>query len=178
MHKYMPDNMLTGKKNVFFFLSFQILIEQKLNRAGCQAYTSRMRYQSLFWHNCLMKQVNKLKWIDVNIFPTVRSIQRSPSAFASPETDRNNKWGLWRQVTKRRSKKLQCSTLLSLCIWVQGCFLDEVWYSFVLSLTNRPQSWHSIAYFWLCSTLFFFMQAAREEAFLWNRQKPNISSGK
>lgn len=117
-----------------------------------------------------MKQVNKLKWIDVNIFPTVCSIQRSPSAFASPETDRNNKWGLWRQVTKRRSKKLQCSTLLSLCIWVQGCFLDEVWYSFVLSLTNRPQSWHSIAYFWLCST-FFFMQAAREEAFLWNRQK-------
>lgn len=133
-----------------------------------------MRYQSLFWHNCLMKQVNKLKWIDVNIFPTVRSIQRSLSAFASLETDRNNKWGLWRQVTKRRSKKLQCSTLLSLCIWVQGCFLDEVWYSFVLSLTNRPQSWHSIAYFWLCSTLFFFMQAAREEAFLWNRQKPNF----
>lgn len=104
-----------------------------------------------------MKQVNKLKWIDVNIFPTVCSIQRSPSAFASPETDRNNKWGLWRQVTKRRSKKLQCSTLLSLCIWVQGCFLDEVWYSFVLSLTNRPQSWHSIAYFWLCSTFFFFL---------------------
>lgn len=124
-----------------------------------------MRYQSLFWHNCLMKQVNKLKWIDVNIFPTVRSIQRSLSAFASLETDRNNKWGLWRQVTKRRSKKLQCSTLLSLCIWVQGCFLDEVWYSFVLSLTNRPQSWHSIAYFWLCSTFFFLCKPPGKKPF-------------